>query len=225
MKGLVNSLRCSRRLLAVGVEVKQTNIRLQLSELINKTSVVFFSQVMLQLGTELEQRCRFDKMLELVRGVLVQAYGDQRKSFTQGQLASFRGPRCVPRVHKKVPIALLYFCGFFSGAFPAPSPRGSPRSKPGTFKKGTGALGTRGAGEVSLTGSTILGVTKTSSSVFERLTLRLRKSWPRTGISEIPGIRLSWAWAKSHKPTWFTFAGRTASCKPNWLSQLDRYSD
>src|SRR5437667_10393298 len=107
---------------------------------------------MLQLGTELEQRCRFDKMLELVRGVLVQAYGDQRKSFTQGQLASFRGPRCVPRVHIQGPIALRYFCGFLSGAFGASSRLGGPPSRLGTSKKRTGALGPTAAGEGTLPG-------------------------------------------------------------------------
>ena len=64
-KVLMNSLCGSGRLLTTGIEVDQTDVRLQILQLISQAGVVFLLQVLRQLGAQLDQRRRVNEVLEL----------------------------------------------------------------------------------------------------------------------------------------------------------------
>src|SRR5271165_1193977 len=61
-------------------------------------------------------------------------------------------------------------------------------------RNGTAMGGVAGAGIAApFSVSIIFGVTMTTSSMVERFRFLERNSWPRTGMSPMPGILLSWS--------------------------------
>src|SRR5579885_2073843 len=144
------------------------------------------------MRTQPNQRGRFCERLQDAPAFVIQANSDYGKWLIAGEgFARF----CIERVFdgKRIHLALdgggvgLLFCG---------TEAGRPLSNLGTSRNLIGAAGGSADAVFVCTGSTIRGVTKTMSSLLLRLIERERKRLPRTGISPMPGILLSWTVAR-----------------------------
>src|SRR5712672_622186 len=154
----VQSLRDPDRFLGILVVVDKANPRV--SEVQCAAYLSFSTSIMIQISQDYRLGYDFHEMGKRLIRRGIKAYSNSSHSSWSTQ--------CI-HVH------LL------------PNPCGVSVSNRFCSSSGTGILGNSGTPVGDPAGSTIVGVTITTSSEFDLLTDRERKSWPITGRSPIPG--------------------------------------
>src|SRR5260370_32107323 len=181
-KDAVNALGHHRRAPAILVKVNQANIRGRIAQAIQDRIWILSATVVHNSSSQLDQPGRARKQTQKTPHFFFNANANHRNRLTEVKAFSGGCARGIFSRHR------FHFapCGGFACLLP-----GACSSNLLMSRNGTGTFGAAGIGVSTCTGSTMCGVTNTSSSVLFLLIDLERNSCPSIGISPMPGTLLN----------------------------------